>query len=369
MLIFVRMEKAYASLLVRYCLDVQPGDRVFIQTTTLAEPLLKAVFQEALDAGAAVVEYDLAFRERDRLFLAHASEEALRYPPMLMEKAMATFDCYLHIRAPFNLRELADADPARSRRRQEAHAPHMKQYFERTADRRLKRNLCQYPTDAAAQEAGMALGAYEAFVYGACGLLTADPIGYWLAVRQRQQRVVDHLNQCTSVRFLGEDTDIQFSTKGRRWINSDGQTNMPSGEVYTSPVEDSVQGTIHFSYPCLYQGKEVEGVTLWVKDGWIERWEAVRGKGFLDQIFALPGTRRFGEAAIGTNYQINRMTRNILFDEKIGGTVHMAIGQSYMQCGGQNESTVHWDMITDMTKGGEVWADGVLIYRDGHFLI
>jgi aminopeptidase len=363
------MEQAYASLLVRYCLDVKPGDRVFIQTTTLAEPLLKAVFREALAAGAAAVEYDLVFRERDRLFLAHASDAALQYPPLLVERAMASFDCYLNIRAPFNLRELADVDPDRNRKRQEAFAPHLKQYFERTADRRLKRNLCQYPTDAAAQEAGMSLGAYEQFVYGACGLLTEDPIGYWLGVRQHQQRVVDYLNACTEVRFRGEGTDIQFSTKGRRWINSDGQTNMPSGEVYTSPVEDSVQGTVHFSYPGLYHGREVEGVTLWVRDGWIERWEAVRGKDFLDQIFALPGARRFGEAAIGTNYQIKQMTRNILFDEKIGGTVHMAIGQSYLQCGGQNESTVHWDMITDMTKGGEVWADGAVIYRDGRFVI
>jgi aminopeptidase len=144
---------------------------------------------------------------------------------------------------------------------------------------------------------------------------------------------------------------------------------MPSGEVYTSPVEDSVQGTVHFSYPCLYQGVEVEGVTLWVKDGFIENWSARRGKDFLDEIFQIPGTRRFGEAAIGTNYDIQRMTKNILFDEKIGGSIHLAIGQSYLQTGGKNESSVHWDMITDMTRGGEIWADGEVIYRDGVFII
>jgi aminopeptidase len=144
---------------------------------------------------------------------------------------------------------------------------------------------------------------------------------------------------------------------------------MPSGEVYTSPVEDSVQGTVHFSYPCLYQGVEVEGVTLWVKDGFIEKWSARRGKDFLDEIFQIPGTRRFGEAAIGTNYDIQRMTKNILFDEKIGGSIHLAIGQSYLQTGGKNESSVHWDMITDMTRGGEIWADGEVIYRDGVFII
>jgi len=143
---------------------------------------------------------------------------------------------------------------------------------------------------------------------------------------------------------------------------------MPSGEVYTSPVEDSVNGVVFFSLPCIYQGAEVEGVTLWVKDGLIERWDAQRGKEFLDYIFSLPGTRRFGEAAIGTNYDINRMTKNILFDEKIGGTIHMAIGQSYPQTGGKNESGVHWDMITDMTQSGEIWADGAKIYEKGKFL-
>jgi aminopeptidase len=144
---------------------------------------------------------------------------------------------------------------------------------------------------------------------------------------------------------------------------------MPSGEVYTSPVEDSVQGVIHYTLPCIYQGNEVEGVTLWVKDGFIERWEATRGKDFLDRVFEIPGTRRFGEAAIGTNYGITRMTKNILFDEKIGGTVHLAIGQSYLQTGGKNESAVHWDMITDMTRGGAIFADGDRIYENGQFLI
>ncbi|MDX2136168.1 MAG: aminopeptidase [Saprospiraceae bacterium] len=362
------MLNAYAKLLVRYCLNVRPGDKMFVSTTLLAEPLLREVYAEALEAGAAAVEYELVFRERERLFMRHATEVALRTPPLQSERAMAAFDAYLHIRAPFNLRESASADPERARIRQEALAPLNRDYFERTADRRLKRNLCQFPTDAAAQEAGMSLSEYEQFVYGACGLLGPDPIQHWLDVRARQQHIVDHLNRCTDIRYCTEGTDIRFSTRGRTWINSDGQTNMPSGEVYTSPVEDSVQGVVHFSYPGLYQGKEVEGVTLWVKDGYIEKWEARRGQEFLDHIFTLPGTRRFGEAAIGTNYNITRMTKNILFDEKIGGTMHMAIGQSYLQCGGKNESGVHWDMITDMTRGGEVWADGELIYRDGKFL-
>ena len=171
------------------------------------------------------------------------------------------------------------------------------------------------------------------------------------------------------MRYVAEKTDITFSTEGRIWMNSDGQTNMPSGEVYTSPVENAVNGVVHFSYPCLHGGHEVQGATLWVKDGYIERWEAERGQDYLDKVFQIEGTRRFGEAAIGTNYDINKITKNILFDEKIGGSIHMAIGQSYLQTGGKNQSTVHWDMITDMRQGGEVIADGEVIYRNGRFLI
>jgi len=359
----------YASLLTHYCLRVKPGDKVFISTTTLAEPLLREVYREALAAGAALVECDLAFRERERILLEHGSNDALRTPPPLNKLAMETFDCYLNIRAPFNLREMQNAPGDRSAIRQETLKPINKAYFERIADKSLRRNLCQYPTDAAAQEAGMSLSEYEHFVFSACNLFDDDPVQAWLQVRADQQRIVDHLNGCSDLRYVTEGTDISFNTAGRTWINSDGQNNMPSGEVFTSPIEDSVNGTVRFSYPGIYQGHEVEEVMLWVKDGFIEKWEARRGQDFLDRIFQIPGTRRFGEAAIGTNYGITRMTKNILFDEKIGGTVHMAIGQSYLQCGGKNESSVHWDMITDMTQGGEVWADGELIYRDGKFLI
>ena len=359
----------YAHLLVNYCLAVKPGDRVYVNTSMLAEPLVREVYREALRAGAAQVEVELGFRERDVIFFENASDEALRVPNALTKLAWETFECYLFIRAPYNLREMQHVAADRQKLRAEALQPLQKLYFERTATRDLRRNLCQFPTDAAAREAGMSLSEYEHFVYNACKLFTDDPVQAWLDVRASQQHIVDHLNRCKTVRYLADGTDLTFSTAGRTWINSDGQTNMPSGEVYTSPVEDSVNGTVHFSFPGLYHGTEVEGVTLYVRDGLIEKWEARRGQAFLDQIFSMPGTRRFGEAAIGTNYNIDRMTKNILFDEKIGGTVHLAIGQSYLQAGGKNESPVHWDMITDMTSGGEIWADGEKIYQDGQFLL
>jgi aminopeptidase len=360
----------YAQLLVHYCLEVRPGDKVFVSSTGLAEPLVRAVYRAALESGAALVECDIAFREREKALLLYGSDAALQTPPPLQALAMETFDCYLAIRAPYNLRDMQGVDPERSKMRQQALAAVQKAYFERTADRRLRRNLCQWPTDAAAQEASMSLSEYEQFVFSACKLDQPDPRAAWLKVREEQQRVTDYLNRCTLIHYRNSSgTDLSFRTEGRRWINSDGQTNMPSGEVYTSPVEDSVNGTVHFTLPCIHNGHEVSGVSLQVRDGYIEHWSAAQGKEYLDQVFELPGARRFGEAAIGTNYGINRLTKNILFDEKIGGTVHLAIGQSYLQAGGKNESPIHWDMITDMTQGGSITADGVEIYRNGVFLI
>jgi aminopeptidase len=359
----------YARLLTHYCLEVRPGDKVFISATTLAEPLLREAYRAMLEAGAAVVDYDLGFRERDLLLLTQGSDEALRTPPTLHKMAMETYDRYLHIRAPFNLREMQNVPGDRAAIRQEAMSPLNKAYSARIARKAMARCLCQYPTDAAAQEAGMSLSEYQDFVFGACKLFHEDPAAEWRKVRANQQSIVDHLNKCSTMRYISKDTDISFSTKDRIWINSDGRANMPSGEVFTGPVEDSVNGTIFFSYPGVYMGHEVENVRLWVKDGLVERWEATRGKDFLNYIFTIPGARRFGEAAIGTNYDISRITKNILFDEKIGGSIHMAIGQSYLHTGGNNESSVHWDMITDMTEAGEIWADGEKIYEKGKFLI
>ena len=360
----------YAHLLVNYSLQIQKGDRLFIQTTTLAEPLVREVFRAAYQAGASLVETDMAFRGRNKLLLDSAHADQLHTPPPLYDLAMREFEAYLHIKAPFNLREDQNIDGTKAKIRNKALQAANDNYFARTATRSLKRNLCLFPTDASAQEAGMSLEEYEKFVFGACKLFENDPTQAWLNVRKNQQRIVDRLNAATKIQYKGEGIDISFSTKGRIWINSDGQTNMPSGEVYTSPVEDSVNGKVHFTFPCLYGGHEVQNVTLWVKDGYIERWEAQQGKEYLDYIFTLEGTRRFGEIAIGTNYDIKQMTKNILFDEKIGGTIHMAIGQSYLQTGGKNQSPVHWDMITDMThNGGEIWADGEKIYQNGVFLI
>jgi aminopeptidase len=357
----------YAKLLVNYCLELKKGEKLLIRSTTLAEPLVREIYRETLAVGG-IPDTILNFREQNRLLLSMGNEEQLSYISPLYQKAIESYDAFLHIRAPFNLKEDQNVSSGNQKYRQQAMQSLLDTYFTRTGSRDLKRSLCQFPTLASAQAADMSLEEYEEFVFGACKLFEEDPIASWLEVRQQQQRIVDRLAQHTVFRYKNEHTDISFSTEGRTWINSDGQTNMPSGEVYTSPVEHSVNGVIHFTYPAIYQGHEVEGVTLWVKDGLIEKWDAKRGKAFLDHIFSINGARRFGEAAIGTNYNIDKLTKNILFDEKIGGTVHMAIGQSYLQAGGKNVSAVHWDMITDMVQEGVIYADEEIIYEKGRFV-
>ncbi len=360
--------RKYADLLVRYCLEIEENDRLYIRSTTLAEPLVREVFRSAIKAGAFVVP-DLSFREQDKILIQEGNSSQLDFVAPHYKAAITTYDAYLYISAPFNLREVAEVNSEKANKRKTAFEDINQVYSKRTATRSLKRNLCQYPTLANAQEAGMSYEDYEYFIYQACKLFDEDPVQSWQKIGSEQQQIVDFLNQRASFRFLGDGTDLTFSTKGRIWINSDGKTNMPSGEVYTSPVDSSVNGTIYFSLPAIHAGMEVEGVRLWVKDGQIQKWNASKGKHVLDAVFKIKGARYFGEAAIGTNYNISRFTKNILFDEKIGGTVHMAIGQSYLQTGGQNTSPIHWDLITEMKNGGTVFADGQKIYENGKFIL
>lgn len=357
----------YAQLLIHYCLQIKEGQRLFVSSTFLAEPLLQAIHHEATSAGA-LIEYDLAFQNKAGIFWSSAKGAVLDLEPLIHQFAMQHFDAYLAIRAPYDLYEDLKATPDQKKRRALAGKKANEFYFNRTADGSMVRSLCQYPTQAAADAANMSIDEYAQFVFQACRLDEEDPVQSWLEVRKAQQAIVDLLNTCNEIRYRNSKTDIQFSVKGRKWINSDGRANMPSGEVFTGPVEDSVEGVVHFDYPSVFSGHDVAGITLTVEKGLITKWKAEQGGPVLDQVFAIEGARHFGEVAIGTNYKIQRPTRNILFDEKIGGSIHMAVGQSYLQTGGKNESTIHWDMIADMRDGGEILADGMVIYRNGKFL-
>ncbi|MEM8582840.1 MAG: aminopeptidase [Bacteroidota bacterium] len=358
--------KRYANLLVKYCLNIQTGDRLLVQSTTLAEPLIAQIYRACLQAGGHC-EVQMSMNGQAETLLELGSDEQLSYTPTVYKKAMEEFEAYLVIKAPFDQRRKA-VNPERATIRQKAMHPLWQTYSRRTATGEMKRSLCLYPCQSLADSAGMDLEDYTQFVIKACKLDGVRPIEDWQTLGQHQQHIVDYLNNKDRFRYVNDRMDVSFSTTGRTWINSDGKTNMPSGEVYTSPVEESVEGEAYFDYPAIREGQEVRGIWLKISKGEIVDWSAEAGSEVLERALQVPGARRFGEAAIGTNYLIDQFTKNILFDEKIGGTVHMAIGQSYLQAGGKNESSVHWDMIADMTKSGRIYANDGLIYENGHFL-
>ncbi len=359
----------YAKLLVNYCLAVKKDDKVYIVSSYLAEQLLQEVVKEIyLAGGHPVISVELNLEGAG--VLENGEQHQLEWINPLKKHVFESFDCYLNIRAPFTRGDGESEPPSAEKYKvfQQAQNVLNQLYFERIGNGSMRRCLCQYPTQAGADDAELSLDEYEKFVFQSCYLYDENPVEKWLEVRRNQQAYVDRLNKADLVHYKGPNIDIKFSVKGRTWINSDGRSNMPSGEVFSAPIEDSVQGKVYFSYPTIYMGKDVEGISLEVKDGVIIAWSAEKGQDVLDKVFAIEGARMWGEVAIGTNFNIQRTTRNILFDEKIGGSIHMAVGQSYRQCGGLNQSTVHWDMITDMRNGGQIFADGELIYQDGRFI-
>ncbi len=358
----------YAELLVHYSLELKKGDKLLISSTYLAEPLIKEVYREALDAGAHP-ETQITINELPRVFYDHAGDAQLRYASPMYLHAVKTYDALLTIRAPFNVKELQSVDPEKKKKAAIAQTRIKKLFMKRASTGELRWTLCEFPTDAQAQECSLSRREYEDLVFSACFLYSERPSAEWQKVRISQQHIVDFLNARSSIRFVGRGTDLSFATRGRRWINSDGRHNMPSGEVFTSPEEESVQGHVTFSFPGIFMGQEIEEILLHVERGEVVKWKAKKGGQLLERVLDIPGAKRFGEAAIGTNTGIRRFTKNMLFDEKMGGTIHLALGASYPETGGRNESPIHWDLLADMKEEGRIFADGELIYKNGQFLI
>jgi len=362
------LHQKYARLLLHYSLQLKKGDKLLIMSSWLAEDLLKEVYRESLAIGA-YPEFNISINGTDKIFYDAAADDQLKYVSPTIKYALENYEALLMIRAPFNLKELENVDPAKKQLVSMGRAHINKTILTRSAEGKLAWNLCVFPTDAAAQECGMSKSEYEEFVYSACFLNEADPIAKWHQLDKNQQRIVDYLANKDNIRYTGKDIDISFSAQGRKWISAAGTRNMPCGEVFTSPVEDSVNGKVRFSYPGFYLGQEIEDISLEVKDGLVVKWDAKKGKSLLDKIMEIPGARQFGEAAVGTNTGIKKFTKNMLFDEKLAGTVHLALGASIPETGGKNESAIHWDMLADMNDGGEIYADSELIYKNGRFII
>jgi aminopeptidase len=362
-----RIEKM-AEVLIKYSLGIKEGDYLFIEGSSVSEPLIKEGFRQAVREGA-LVENLVHLEGVKEIFLKNASEKQLAAGSKMYKYAFENMTAFLYIWGHHNTKEFAGVDPSRMAAYVRSQKDWRKVYGERTASGEMRWVGTQFPTLADAQEAGMSLSEYEDFVYKACLVDQEDPIGAWKKIHDEQQRIVDYLDTKDVIHVISKDTDLTYRVKGRKWINCDGKVNFPDGEVYTGPIEDSVEGHIRFSFPGIYLGNEIEDIELTFKKGKVVKSSARRGESFLNALLDTDeGSRQVGECAIGTNYSIDRFTRNMLFDEKIGGTIHLAVGYGFKHSGSKSVSSLHWDMLCDMRDGGEIYADGELFYKDGKFL-
>lgn len=358
-----------ADLLVNYSVAVKPGDKVAIRGSTLAEPLMREVYKKVLQAGGLpFLNPTLPWVSEE--FYRYASDEQLQYVHEPLKQIISTYDVLINLMASANTRNLNHVDPAKMVMADKANEEIMKIYMERAARGELRWTLTLFPTEAHAMDAEMSLTEYEDFVYSACMPDANDPVGYWKKVSARQEKIVEWLKGKKQVRVIGKETDLHLSVEGRTFINCDCKENVPDGEIFTGPVEDSLEGHVYFSYPTIYAGREVDGVRLWFEKGRIVKATAEKNEEFLLQTLDTDeGSRYVGEFAIGTNEGITSFTREILFDEKIGGSFHMAMGAGYPETGSKNKSAIHWDMICDLRDGGEIWVDGELLYKNGQFVL
>jgi aminopeptidase len=353
-----------AKVLVHYSLQIKPGQQVLLQTTPLADELSLAFFEEAVKAGAHILIQN-GIPGTNEIFLKNASEEQLDFEMPIRRNIYETFDARMVIEAASNTRELAGVDPKRIARNRKTYASLFKLFTDRLAKGEMKWCLTVYPTEAMAQEANMSLSDYREFVYGAGMLNEEDPVAYWKEEAAHQKTLIARLAGRRQAVLKGENVDLSMSIEGRTFISCAGDENFPDGEIYTSPVEDSVNGWIRFKYPAIFDGNEVEDIELWFEKGRVVKETAGKNQELLTSLLGTdPGARYLGEWGIGTNYGITRFTKNMLFDEKIGGTIHLAVGLGFAEAGGNNASGLHWDMLCDMAEA-EITIDGELFYKNG----
>ena len=363
-----RLEKL-AGVLVNYSVGVKRGQTVRINGSPVSQPLIVELYRKVIEAGGHPL-VRMSPDELSEIFYKNASEEQLRYFSPITMYEIENVDCTIGIWAAENTKALTQCDPKRIGMSQAARKPYMETFLRRAAEGHLHWTGTQFPTQASAQDAEMSLEEYEDFVFGAGLLDRDDPVAAWRQISDRQQRLVDFLNGKSDYHVVAANgTDLRMSVAGRRWINCDGHENFPDGEVFTGPVLDSVNGRVHFSFPAVHHGREVQDVKLTFRDGKVVDASASKGEDFLISMLDTDaGSRFLGECAIGTNYQIRQYTRNTLFDEKIGGTVHFALGAGYPETGNNNQSGLHWDMVVDLRTGGFIEIDGTRINTDGKFL-
>ena len=361
--------KKHAEVLLKYSIDLKKGEKIIIVGDVVTLPLIKESYRLAVELGA-LPQALINSEELKEILLKGGSEEQIKYVPDSIKKAFETVDVVLSFFGGANTRMLSNVDPKKLKLSAQGSSEITKIFVERVAKKELRWCATMFPNQANAQEANMSISEYEDFVYGAGYIDKKDPIAEWKKMEKKQEDICNILNGKKHLRIVSRDTDLKMSIEGRRWVNCCGKVNFPDGEVFTGPIEDSVEGHIKFSFPGIYGGREIEDIQLTFERGKVINAMAAKGQELLGQLLETDkGARYVGEIAAGTNYNIKKFTKHMLFDEKIGGTVHLAIGRSIPESLGKNQSAIHWDMLCDMKKGGEIYADGELVYKDGKFLM
>jgi len=357
------------DLLVNYSLELQPGRIVRIDASTVAAPLVTEIYRHALRAGA-YARTRIDVEGLDVILLEEANDEQLVFLSDSDRHDVEQIDAFVTIWADRNTRALTQAEPHRVSRRLASRRQLTNRLWERIDAGEATWVGTRFPTEAHAQDAEMSLPEYEDFVYAACHVREGeDPVAHWQGVSSELNARARELETFRELRIVGPDTDLRLDVEGRGWVAADGKLNMPDGEVFTSPVETGTEGEIRFSFPAIFHGRSVEDVRLRFEGGRVVAAEAKTGGDYLRSLLDMDeGSRILGELAFGLNYEVDRFTRDILFDEKIGGTIHLALGASFKKVGGENDSGLHWDMICDLRSNGEVYADGELVWKAGHFL-
>lgn len=361
----------FAQILVDHSTRVKPGDKVAITSSMAAEPALNALLELILERGA-YPHFLLDLPNQKELILKHASDELLEFAPLFHRTAFEEFDVLIKLHAEYNTRALSQVPSERAAHYQKMISKLIRSQMRRGAEGSLRWMSTQYPTQAYAMEAEMGFEEYQDFFFRACHADpdTPDPVAYWQNVEREQQRLIDVLAGHDKVSVHGPNVDLKLSIKGRKFVNACGRNNLPDGEIYTGPVEKSVSGWVRFTYPAVYQSRVVEDIELKFEDGRVTQASASKNQAFLHQMLDMDaGARYLGEFAIGMNFGIDRFTRSILLDEKIGGSFHMAVGAGYPETGSTNKSAIHWDMICDLRKDSEIAVDGEVFYRNGAFTI
>jgi aminopeptidase len=361
--------EALAKILVGYSTEVREGEVVSIDGASAAEPLLLAVYEEVLKAGAHPL-LNVSIDGQAAAYYKHAGDAELDWVSPVSEWLLENADVRIAIGADSNTRELSAVPPQRQTRRQTATGELLSRAMERSARGEFRWCYTLYPTNAYAAEAEMSLVDFEDFYYAACLAGDGDPLTAWQRASEETTRLAEWIDGHQEVRIVAPGTDIVLGIQGRKFIPCDGRHNMPDGEFFTGPVEDSVEGEVTFHLPATVGGREVAGVRLRFEAGKVVDASAERGEEFLIELLDTDaGARRLGELGIGTNYAIDRGTRSVLLDEKLGGTVHMAVGKSYPESGGINESAVHTDLVCDLRLGGRIVVDGEDFQVDGEFVV